>query len=605
MPNRTPARRSQPLLADRGADGKPAASRKNGSANSRKPAARPTHITVRGARQHNLKDIDVEIPRDQMTVCCGPSGSGKSSLAMDTIYAEGQRRYVESLSSYARQFVGQMQKPQVEHIDGLSPAIAIEQKHMGHTPRSTVGTVTEIYDYLRILLARLGTAALPGLRHSDRHADGRRDRRQDPGRAGRHEAVPDGAARSRGRRAVRNAVGRAPRGRATSACAIDGETHSLDEPPTIDRRRKHLVEVVIDRVVVRPDARSRIADSVENALGAGQGRAARRLSPTTTCPSRRWRVDVHSQHFACDKCGRSFEPLTPHSFSFNSSLGWCPACEGLGTQTGANPAALLRDPKLTLAEGALSACGPMLAAADVRRRCSRRSGRAHGRAARRAVRATRSPRQRRIVLARHGRGVDRRPAASRKAKAQGSDAARCSASSTKGCIRRSKKRRSCRRGLRSKLEHLVDEVECSTCGGSRLRDDAAAVRFRGRTIDELCRTAAGRAAGTSSTTWKLDGQRAERSPASCCARFDNRLQFLVDVGLEYLTLGRPAPTLSGGEAQRIRLASQVGSGLCGVLYVLDEPTIGLHPRDNARLLGRCKSSATWATRCWSSSTIAK
>ncbi len=323
---------------------------KKAPATSRAPAIKS--IKVQGARQHNLKGVDVEIPRDRMTVCCGLSGSGKSSLAMDTIYAEGQRRYVESLSSYARQFVGQMPKPALDHIEGLSPAIAIEQKQLGHTPRSTVGTVTEIYDYLRILMARLGAPYCPdcdlaiGTQTADQIID--KIMAESPGTkvylmaplevavGERYENMWD-ELRSRGYLRVR----------------IDGQTHSLDQPPNIDRRRKHDVAAVLDRAVIRPDNRGRIADTVEQALDLGRG-IMHVAYPVDDVPESKWAVTVHSQHFACDSCGRSFEPLTPHSFSFNSSLGWCPSCEGLGTQTGANPAALLRDPKLSLAQGAVA-----------------------------------------------------------------------------------------------------------------------------------------------------------------------------------------------------------------------------------------------------------
>ena len=289
-----------------------------------------------------------------MTVCCGPSGSGKSSLAMDTIYAEGQRRYVESLSAYARQFVGQMQKPKLDHIEGLSPAIAIEQKHSGHTPRSTVGTVTEIYDYLRILMSRLGQTYCPacdvpvGTQSADEVIE-------------KIMAQPAGTKlflhgrrwRSRWASATRRCGNRAGRP-ATSRVRVDGQTYSVDEPPEIDRRRKHRVEVVVDRVTVR--ARRPLADRRQRGKRPGPGPRRARTSPIppTTCPSRAGPREVHSQHFACDRCGRSFEPLSPHHFSFNSPLGWCPACEGLGVQTGTNPAALLRDPKLTLAEGAVA-----------------------------------------------------------------------------------------------------------------------------------------------------------------------------------------------------------------------------------------------------------
>jgi excinuclease ABC subunit A len=540
----------------------------------RATTAEATAIRVRGAKQHNLKGIDVEIPRDRMTVCCGMSGSGKSSLAMDTVYAEGQRRYVESLSAYARQFVGQMQKPALDHIEGLSPAIAIEQKHMGHTPRSTVGTVTEIYDYLRILMARLGTPYCPacdlpiGTQTSDEIVD---KIMAEPADTKLYLMAP-----------LAVEVGDKYENLWTEIRAlgyvrmrVDGQTFTVDAPPQIDRRRKHLVEVVIDRISVRPEGRRRIADTVETALALGKG-VMHIAYVDADVPEPTWRSEIHSQHYACDRCGRSFERLTPHSFSFNSSLGWCQACEGLGTQTGASPTALLRDPKLTLAQGAVglwpSAPTPLF-----------------GRMLSALSAQTGVPlevpfdelnaRQRRTIF--HGSGdqwinvyrddkhkKDERPLLQFQFKGLYpalEEAARLSPA------------------LRSKWEHLVGEVECSTCGGSRLRDDASAVRLHERTVDDLCRMPLAVLLDRF-TNWKLNDR--ERKIAGELVReMRNRLQFLVDVGLEYLTLGRPAPTLSGGEAQRIRLASQVGSGLCGVLYVLDEPTIGLHPRDNRRLLG--------------------
>ncbi|HXT57172.1 MAG TPA: excinuclease ABC subunit UvrA, partial [Pirellulales bacterium] len=531
-------------------------------------------IKVQGARQHNLKSIDVEIPRDQMTVCCGQSGSGKSSLAMDTIYAEGQRRYVESLSSYARQFVGQMQKPQLDHIEGLSPAIAIEQKHLGHTPRSTVGTVTEIYDYLRILFARLGKPHCPdcdvpiGTQSTDEvidkimdHAEGTKLYLMAPLeiQVGENYDSLWEEIRSSGYVRMR----------------VDRQTYQVDQPPKIDRRRKHLVEVVVDRAVIRSGNRSRIADSIESALNLGRG-VLHVAYPDDGVPEENWRTEIHSQHLACDRCGRSFEPLTPHNFSFNSSLGWCPSCEGLGTQTGANTAALLRDPKLSLAQGAV-AVWPEPENKSFQLMLSALAAQ------------TGLPidvpfeqlaaKHRRIVL--HGSGeqwIDVYPAGRRKADA----ATPLYRFQYKGLYPALEEASRLSQGFRGRLEHLVDEVECSTCGGSRLRDDASAVRFRSQTMEEICRAPLGalleRFAG-----WKVSG--AERKIAGELVReVTNRLQFLVDVGLEYLSLGRGAPTLSGGEAQRIRLASQVGSGLTGVLYVLDEPTIGLHPRDNRRLL---------------------
>jgi excinuclease ABC subunit A len=551
-----------------------------------KPAREATHITVRGARQHNLRDLELAIPRDQMTVFCGPSGSGKTSLAMDTIYAEGQRRYVESLSSYARQFVGQMQKPQVDHIDGLSPAIAIEQRNTGHTPRSTVGTVTEIYDYFRILFARLGQPHCPecdipiGTQTSDQIVD---KLLEEPGGTKLYLMAPVEVQVGEQYEALWDSL----RGGGYVRVRIDGETHSLDKTPTIDRRRKHAVEVVVDRIVVRQDARSRIAGSVENALALGKG-VIHVARPSDDMPEVRWPVRVHSQHLACEKCGRSFDTLGPHNFSFNSSLGWCPACEGLGTQVGANPAALVRDANLTLEKGALlvwpdislDLSQQMLAALS-----------AHTGVPINVPYNDLSPRQRRVVLfgtgeewipvgesLRDSRGDARQDGriASRK------DATTCLRFQYKGLYPALEEASKLSPRLRGLLEQFVGEIDCSECGGSRLRDDAAAVRFRTRTLDQIGRTPLGDLLGQIKK-WRLAAN--EKKVAGELVReIENRLTFLVDVGLDYLTLGRAAPTLSGGEAQRIRLASQVGSGLCGVLYVLDEPTIGLHPRDNARLV---------------------
>ncbi|MBI3836962.1 MAG: excinuclease ABC subunit UvrA [Planctomycetia bacterium] len=531
-------------------------------------------IQVRGAKQHNLKSIDVEIPRDRITVCCGMSGSGKSSLAMDTIYAEGQRRYVESLSSYARQFVGQMQKPHLDHIEGLSPAIAIEQKHMGHTPRSTVGTVTEIYDYLRILMARLGTPHCPdceipiGTQTSDEIVDklmaepaGTKLYLMAPLEVEVGDKYENLWAEIRSLGYVR--------------MRVDGQTHSVDQPPSIDRRRKHLVEVVIDRIILRPDARGRVADTVENALSLGKG-VMHVAYPHPNLPEPKWRTDIHSQHFACDRCGRSFERLTPHSFSFNSSLGWCTACEGLGTQTGANPAALLRDPKLTLANGAVG-LWPTVSTPIFSAMLAALAAEAH--VPLDVPFDQLNAKQRRTVF--HGTGeqwIDVYRDGQRKKTERA-----LFRFQFKGLYPALEEAARLSPALRSKWEHLVGEVECSTCGGSRLRDDASAVRLHDRTIDDICRIPLSDLLARFKA-WTLDNR--ERKIAGELVReVVNRLQFLVDVGLEYLTLSRPAPTLSGGEAQRIRLASQVGSGLCGVLYVLDEPTIGLHPRDNRRLLG--------------------
>jgi excinuclease ABC subunit A len=559
----------------------PPADNGSGSLKSAPRAELAKAIKVRGAREHNLKGMDVEIPRDKMTVCCGPSGSGKTSLAMDTIYAEGQRRYVESLSSYARQFVDKMQKPRLDHIEGLSPAIAIEQKHAGHSPRSTVGTVTEIYDYLRVMVSRLGQPYCPGcdLPVGTQTADEIIDKlMQRPAGTRLYLMAP-----------LEIEVGdkyetlwEEMRAAGYVRVRIDGQTHTLDKPPQIDRRRKHRVEVVIDRVVVRPDGRSRIAGSVEIALAKGRG-VLQVVEPRDDIPESAWPVEIHSQHFACQQCGRSFELLSPHNFSFNSSLGWCPACEGLGVQTGTNPAALLRDPKLSLSQGAV-ALWPGA------------SSRLFAGMLESFSRGTGIPidvpydqlggKHRRLIM--HGTGeqwFEVSPSQSVDQRRSRGDLP-ILRFQYKGLYPALEEASRVSPSLRGRLEHLVDEVDCTVCGGSRLRDDAAAMRFRGRVIDEICRQPLGRMLADF-LAWKPSPK--ERQIAGEVYReICNRTQFLVDVGLDYLTLARPAPTLSGGEMQRIRLAAQVGSGLCGVLYVLDEPTIGLHPRDNARLLAALK-----------------
>lgn len=536
------------------------------------------YIEVRGAEQHNLRGVDVKIPREEFTVFCGPSGSGKTSLAMDTIYAEGQRRYVESLSSYARQFVGQMQKPALEHIEGLSPAIAIEQRSAGHSPRSSVGTVTEIYDYFRVLFARLGQPHCPdcdiavGTQTVDDIVD-------------KVIAEPEGT-KLYLLAPIEVEVGEQYDKRWKSLAdqgylriRVDGQTHPLDNPPTLTRRRKHEVEVVVDRITIRKEGRGRLAESIENALALGKG-VARVAFVDDNTPEPKWQTKTHSQHLACESCGRSFTRLTPHNFSFNSSLGWCNACEGLGTQVGANPAALVRDDKLSLGEGALllwpnlseAMSGAMLQA--LHRHTGIPLDSPYNKL---------NAKQRRIVL--YGTGEDWIAVESgdwgQEAKT-GSQAPQPVKFQFKGLYPALEDASKLSVRLRTALEHLVDEIECSECGGSRLRDDASAVRFRGQTLEQIGRTPLGELLATMKK-WKFNA-REKKVAGELAKEVTNRLTFLCDVGLDYLTLGRSAPTLSGGESQRIRLASQVGSGLVGVLYVLDEPTIGLHPRDNTRLI---------------------
>lgn len=535
---------------------------------------RMTHIDVRGAAQHNLKNVDVRIPREKMTVFSGPSGSGKSSLALDTIYAEGQRRYVESLSSYARQFLGQVQKPKVEQIDGLSPAISIEQKTTSRSPRSTVGTITEIYDYLRILYARLGQRYCPkcqipvATQSADQIIE-------------QILALPEGtklyvlAPLERQGQEKYETLFEETRKAGFARVRIDGTTHALDAVPEIDHRRKHSIEVVVDRNVVKPGTRSRIAEAIEQALDLGKG-VVRIALVDAEKDEKRWTVTGYSQHLACQQCSTSYEPLNPHHYSFNGPLGWCTTCEGLGVQRGANVNLLVRNGSLSLREGAISAwpeltkSSPWLPFAEAIA--------THAEFSLDTPFDDLTPAQRRAVL--YGTGeawlpVGSAPRTKSKAKFQYKglfpaldEAARVSFS------------------YRMRLEHLVDEVPCSACRGARLRPDSAATRFADRTLGDLCSLPI---AETLSVFDALKMSKSDRKVAGELLReIRDRTKFLVDVGLEYVTLDRPGPTLSGGEAQRIRLASQIGSGLTGVLYVLDEPTIGLHPRDNDRLLGALK-----------------
>jgi len=526
-------------------------------------------IAVRGASQHNLKGIDVDLPRHKMSVCSGPSGSGKSSLAIDTVYAEGQRRYVESLSSYARQFLAPLQKPKVERISGLSPAVSIEQKTTSKSPRSTVGTVTEIYDYLRILMARLGQPHCPkcGLAIGTQTAD---------------EIVekilhlPEGtkvfvmAPMERAEGEAYDTLWDDLRASGYSRVRVDGVSVSLDSPPKLSRRRKHRVEVVIDRAVVRRASRSRLADSVESALDVGKGVVlVARVGDEKD--EGKWPVDRYSQHRSCEGCGRSFEELSPHHFSFNSPLGWCPVCEGLGVQQGANPALLIPDGRLSLRGGAVVPW-PDFASTPHFARMIEAMANSQG-IDLDAPFDDLEGRHRRTIL--HGAGETWFTVPASKGQPEFSF-------QYKGLFPAIEEATRVSFVYRFKLQGMVDEVPCASCMGARLRDDASAVRFHGFTLEQISRWPLGRA---QDYFQNLELTEDEAHIAGDLIReIRDRLRFLVDVGLDYLSLGRGTPTLSGGESQRIRLASQIGSGLTGVLYVLDEPTIGLHPRDNTRLL---------------------
>ncbi len=561
----------RPLLRGNGKPGRLVKKRPR-KARARRAAEAVSDLRVEGAQQHNLKNLTVELPRERMSVFSGPSGSGKSSLALDTIYAEGQRRYIESLSAYARQFLGQMQKPKVDHVSGLSPAISIEQKSASKSPRSTVGTVTEVYDYLRILYARLGQPYCPhcdvpvGTQTADEIID-------------RILQLPEGTKlyllaplERRGQEKYETLWDEARRAGFVRV-RVDGTSYSVEEPPGIDHRRKHAVEVVVDRVVVRGGQRSRVADAVETALELGRG-VLHVAHVDDKKPEPEWRVEKYSLHFACDRCGRSFEPLNPHNFSFNSPLGWCPACEGLGVQQGASPALLIRDATRSLRDGALAAWPDLRANATFLRFAE--SLAEHEMFSLDTPFEQLEPGQQRVVL--QGSGEAWIPLRGSGVRFQ-----------YKGLFPAIDEAARVSPAYRQRLDHLVSEVPCPVCHGSRLRDDAAAVRFafgEGKPSPTLGQLGALPLAESLALFRGLKLTKAREKVAGDLLRETrDRLQFLVDVGLDYLTLGRPAPTLSGGESQRIRLASQIGSGLTGVLYVLDEPTIGLHPRDNRRLLG--------------------
>jgi excinuclease ABC subunit A len=536
----------------------------------------PAAITVRGAALHNLKHVDADIPRGAMTVCCGPSGSGKTSLAFDTLYAEGQRRYVESLSPYARQFVGQVPKPLFERIEGLAPAVAIEQRGGGGTPRSTVGTLTEMYDHFRVLAARLGVMHCPdcgtpvGSQSVDQVVD-------------RLLAHPAGT-RLLLLAPIELRVGQTPEALFAQLQAaghvrirIDGRTHRLDEKPTLDRKRKSRLEIVIDRVTAAAEERSRLAQSIEAAFDAGGGTMlmARAVEGAEE-PD--WPVEVHSRRLACPGCGRGFKPLEPRQFSFNSPLGWCPSCDGLGTRTGVDRKALVRDDSLSLAEGALdlwpSLSGP--AAKSLGRPMLEALCKATGLPSDLPL-VELSGLQQRVLFEGTGEKWIEVP---RPAGVSGKGP--WFAFQFKGLEAACEEAARLVVALRGKVDAVMDEVPCSECGGSRLADVASAVTLWGRTLDVWCRMPLGRLQQELAAVSL--GLEDRKIAGDLLRELTARVSFLVDVGLEYLDMARPAGSLSGGEMQRIRLAAQVGSGLTGVLYVLDEPTIGLHTRDTHRLI---------------------
>lgn len=529
------------------------------------------YIHIKGAREHNLKNIDIKIPRDKLVVLTGLSGSGKSSLAFDTIYAEGQRRYVESLSSYARQFLGQMDKPDVDYIDGLSPAISIDQKTTSQNPRSTVGTVTEIYDYMRLLWARIGTPHCPkcGKEIHQQTIDQIIDRLMMLEEKTRVQIL---APVIRGKKGEHVKVFEDARRQGYVRVRVDGEMRDLSEEIKLQKTKKHNIEIVVDRIAIRADVRSRLTDSVETAAALSGGLVIADVvggEPIT-----------FSQNYACEDCGISIEELTPRMFSFNNPYGACPVCTGLGMQMRVDPDRILPNRKLSIRKGAIRASGWGSAEpGTIAGMYFTALGKKHGftldtpieemsDAAVHELLYGTGDEPLELSVSRVSGGVMRQPFEGivcnleRRYKETSSDYAR------------------------SEIEECMSEIPCPSCHGRRLRPEVLAVTVGGLNIAEFSEKSVVKAMEFLHTLQLTEMQ--HKIGDRVIKEIMDRLGFLQSVGLEYLTLSRSSGTLSGGESQRIRLATQIGSSLMGVLYILDEPSIGLHQRDNDKLLATLK-----------------
>jgi excinuclease ABC subunit A len=526
-------------------------------------------LVVRGAREHNLRNIDVTIPRDKLTVITGLSGSGKSSLAFDTIYAEGQRRYVESLSAYARQFLGLMEKPDVDSIEGLSPAISIEQKTAGHNPRSTVGTVTEIYDYLRLLYARAGTPHCPNCGNEV----GRQNASQI---ADTILTWPEGtrveilAPLVRQRKGEFKELFEAARKQGFVRAYVDGKPAELADPPKLSKKLNHTIAVIVDRLAVRGEDRGRLTDSLETALKTAEGVVEVVLVDETAAKRSR----MFSERYGCPDCGISLPELEPRHFSFNSPFGACTACGGLGTRREVSEELILGDPSISILEGVILPWGepdsylrrvilPPLAKTlgfDLNMPWGKLP-----------------PDVQRVLL--YGSGASR--------------SGRAVPEKWEGIVANIQRRYDDTESdsVRLELEEYMMVRPCTVCGGRRLKPESLAVTVAGKNVGEVVEMSVTDAlAFFTDVPVRGDGKRGLDADIAgpILKEVRDRLRFLEDVGLDYLTLGRAAESLSGGEAQRIRLATQIGSRLVGVLYILDEPSIGLHQRDNGRLLATLK-----------------
>jgi excinuclease ABC subunit A len=532
-------------------------------------------IVVRGAREHNLQDVDLQIPRDRLTVFTGLSGSGKSSLAFDTIYAEGQRRYVESLSAYARQFLGQMDKPDVDFIEGLSPAISIDQKSTSRNPRSTVGTITEIYDYLRLLYARVGHPHCPdcGTPIARQTAEQIVDQVAELPSGTRFQVL---APVVRGRKGEYAAMFQQLATDGYARVRVDGTVHPIEEVPKLAKTRKHDIEVVVDRLVAGGEGVRRLADSIETALRLADGLVMIEVLPARDAPEgASGELQTYSEHLACMDCGLSFEQLAPRSFSFNSPYGACETCSGLGTQLTVEPELVVGDPSCSVEEGVILPWATGMQAGYYRQLL--RAAVAHTGADPSTPWGELPQAARDAVLY----GLDERVDVSYRNRYGRTRAYHANVEGViPSLLRRHQETES--EHQRQNIEQYMREVACPECAGLRLKPIVLAVTVGGRSIAELTGLSI---ADADAFIAQLDLTRRELLIAGRVLKeIRARLRFLLDVGLEYLQLDRASATLSGGEAQRIRLATQIGAGLVGVLYVLDEPSIGLHQRDNERLI---------------------
>ena len=531
------------------------------------------HISVKGARANNLKNIDVTIPRDKLVVLTGLSGSGKSSLAFDTIYAEGQRRYVESLSSYARMFLGQMEKPDVDYIGGLSPAISIDQKTTSKNPRSTVGTVTEIYDYLRLLWARVGTPHCPkcGKEIRQQTVDQIIDQVMALPPATRIQVM---APVIRGKKGEHLKIFEDARKSGYVRVRADGSIYDLTEEIRLDKNKKHNIEVVVDRLVIKEDMARRLTDSVEIAANLSGGLVVVNIVGED-------RDILFSQNYACEDCGISIEELSPRMFSFNNPFGACPTCTGLGAQLKADPSLIIPNPGLSILEGAITASGWNNVKSDSISRMYFESLAQKYKFKLNTPVKELPPEVLDVIL--YGTKGEKLKLTYDRANGQGT-LYQAFEGVVNNLERRYRETQS--DGMRRELEECMAEQPCPDCGGKRLRKEALAVTVGGISIYEFCQKPVTEALAFVDAL-ELSPQKmliAER----ILKEIKSRLGFLQSVGLQYLTLNRAAASLSGGESQRIRLATQIGSSLMGVLYILDEPSIGLHQRDNDKLLATLK-----------------